>query len=296
MSAVFAALFSQKTSPMEYPVEKLRAICSQVRRDIVRMTGIAKSGHPGGSLGCTEFLVSLYFRQMKHKADFQMNGLGEDIFILSNGHICPVWYSTLAHAGYFDKKELGSFRQLNTRLQGHPATKEHLPGIRVASGSLGQGLSVALGAAKAKKLNGDPHLVYTLHGDGEFQEGQIWEALLFAAHHRLDNIIATMDYNGKQIDGDTDQVMGLGDVRAKLEAFGWLVLETDGNDLEKLNHCLEEAKLLSGKGKPIFILMHTVMGKAVDFMEGHHHWHGVAPNAEQMERALAQLDETMGDF
>lgn len=281
---------------MQYPIEKLAAICSQVRRDIVRMTGMAKSGHPGGSLGCTEFLVSLYFRQMNHHPNFDMNGKGEDIFILSNGHICPVWYSTLAHAGYFDKKELGTFRQLNTRLQGHPATKEHLPGIRVASGSLGQGLSVALGAAMAKKLNGDKHLIYTLHGDGEFQEGQIWEALMFAAHHRVDNLIATMDYNGKQIDGNTEDVMNLGNVRAKLEAFGWLVLETQGNDLELLNSTLDEAKSMTGQGKPVFILMHTVMGKGVDFMEGHHHWHGVAPNAEQMEKALAQLEETMGDF
>jgi transketolase len=261
------------------------------------MTNGAASGHPGGSLGCTEYMVALYFDQMKYDRNFSMNGNGEDIFFLSNGHICPVWYSVLAHAGYFDKKELSTFRKLNSRVQGHPATIEHLPGIRAASGSLGQGLSVAIGAALTKKLNKDTSLVYSLHGDGEFQEGQIWEALMFAPHNKVDNLIATIDYNNKQIDGDCDKVLSHRNLKAKIEDFGWDVLEVkDGNNIEAVVTGLTEAKSRTGKGKPVFILMHTIMGKGVDFMEGHHHWHGVAPNAEQTATALAQLEETLGDY
>lgn len=277
-------------------IEKLKNIASQVRRDILRMTNNASSGHPGGSLGCTEFMVALYFEIMHHNPDFDMDGIGEDLFFLSNGHICPVWYSVLARSGYFDTKELGTFRKINSRLQGHPATAEHLPGIRMASGSLGQGLSVAAGAALSKKLNNDFHLVYSLHGDGEIQEGQIWEAMTFAAHHKIDNLIATVDWNNAQIDGNVEDVMSLGDLPAKWKAFGWEVLQMDGNNIEEVLKTLRLAKSKTGLGKPIVILMSTVMGKGVDFMEGNYKWHGVAPDDEQLERALAQLEETLGDY
>lgn len=275
----------------------LQQIASQVRRDIVRMVHAVNSGHPGGSLGCTDFFVTLYFDVLRTKApSFQMDGIGEDLFFLSNGHISPVWYSVLARRGYFPVSELATFRKINSRLQGHPATEEGLPGIRVASGSLGQGLSVALGAAQAKKLNGDQHLVYTLHGDGELQEGQIWEAAMYAAHHKVDNIISTVDFNGQQIDGSLEEVMSLGNLRAKWEAFGWLVLKADGHDIDALRAVLAEAKGMTGQGKPIVILMRTSMGKGVDFMEGTHKWHGVAPNDEQLANALGQLEETLGDY
>lgn len=274
----------------------LTAIASQVRRDIVRMVHGANSGHPGGSLGCADFLTALYFKTMKHDPSFQMDGKGEDVFILSNGHISPVFYSVLARSGYFEVKELASFRKLNTRLQGHPATHEHLPGVRIASGSLGQGMSVALGAALAKKLNGDDRLVYSLHGDGELDEGQIWEAVMFAAHHKVDNMICTVDWNHQQIDGTIEKVMDHFDLRKKFEVFGWIVLETDGNDMDKLVATLEEARSNCGKGKPVCILMHTIMGKGIDFMENDHNWHGVAPNDEQLAKALSQLPETLGDY
>lgn len=278
-------------------IQALENTASQVRRDIVRMVHAPASGHPGGSLGCTDFLVALYFDTMQHDPSFNMDGVGEDLFFLSNGHISPLFYSVLARAGYFDIKELATFRKLNSRLQGHPTTHEHLPGIRVASGSLGQGLSVALGAALAKKLNGDDHLVYSLHGDGELQEGQIWEALLFGAQHKVDNIIATCDYNGQQIDGTTDQVMSLGDLHAKIAAFGWEVVTIEnGNDMTTVVAGLQAAKEKTGKGKPVFIIMKTAMGAGIDFMLNDHKWHGVAPNDEQLAKALAQLDETMGDF
>lgn len=278
-------------------IQNLKKTASQVRRDIVRMVHAQNSGHPGGSLGCTDFLTALYFNIMKHDAkNFDMDGKDQDIFFLSNGHISPLWYSVLARSGYFSVSELSTFRVLNSRLQGHPTTKEGLPGIRVASGSLGQGLSVACGAALSKKLNGDKNLVYTLHGDGELQEGQIWEAAMFAAHHKIDNIISTVDYNGKQIDGPVDQVLSLGNLKAKWESFGWLVLEMNGNDIEEVIKTLNHAKTLTGKGKPIVILMKTEMGMGVDFMMGTHKWHGSAPNDEQLEKALAQLEETIGDF
>ncbi|MBL7852361.1 MAG: transketolase [Cyclobacteriaceae bacterium] len=274
----------------------LKKLCTQIRRDIVRQVYNCQSGHPGGSLGCTEFLVALYFHLLKRNPGFNMDGKGEDIFFLSNGHISPGWYATLARAGYFPLKELSTFRQINTRLQGHPATHEHLPGVRVASGSLGQGLSVAVGAALAKKLNKDPHTVYVLMGDGEQQEGQVWEAGMFAAHHKVDNLIATIDYNGQQIDGPVDQVMSLKDLKAKWEAFGWTVLESNGNNLEELIATMEKAKSLLGQGKPVMNLMRTVMGFGVDFMMGSHKWHGVAPNDEEFKKAMAQLEETLGDF
>lgn len=276
---------------------ELQNIASQVRRDIVRMVHGASSGHPGGSLGCTDLLVTLYFDTMKlNGTDFDMDGTGEDLFFLSNGHISPVWYSVLARRGYFPVNELATFRKINTRLQGHPATEEGLPGIRVASGSLGQGLSVALGAAQTKKLNGEDATIYTLHGDGELQEGQIWEAAMYAAHHKVDNIISTVDYNKQQIDGSTNDVMNLGDLRQKWEAFGWIVLEMDGHNIETIKETLAKAKGMTGNGKPIVILMHSEMGKGVDFMEGTHKWHGVAPNDEQLESALSQLEETLGDY
>ncbi|MEY4739796.1 MAG: hypothetical protein RLZZ05_1180, partial [Bacteroidota bacterium] len=252
--------------------------------------------HPGGSLGCADFLTALYFNTMKHDPSFNMDGVGEDLFFLSNGHISPLLYSCLARTGYFPVSELGTFRKLNTRLQGHPTTHEHLPGIRIASGSLGQGLSVGIGAALAKKLNGDDRLVYTLHGDGELQEGQIWEALMFAAHHKVDNLIATIDWNGQQIDGPTEQVISLGNISEKFEAFGWTTLSMQGNDMDDVVKVLEEAKSLTGHGKPIAIMMHTLMGKGVDFMENDHGWHGIAPNDDQLAKALAQLPETMGDY
>ncbi len=274
----------------------LKGIASQIRRDILRMVHGASSGHPGGSLGCTDFFTALYFEIMKHDPKFSMDGKNEDIFFLSNGHISPVFYSTLARSGYFDVKELASFRKLNSRLQGHPATHEHLPGIRIASGSLGQGMSAAIGAALSKKLNKDSNIVFSLHGDGELDEGQVWEALLFAAHHKVDNLISTVDWNHQQIDGTTDKVMNLGNIRQKFDAFGWKTLETNGNDMDELLATLREAKSLTGKGQPIGILMHTIMGKGVDFMENDHSWHGIAPSDEQLKKALAQLPETIGDF
>ncbi len=279
-------------------VAELEKMIPQVRRDIVRMVHAVNSGHPGGSLGCTEFLVTLYFGVMKHNAQkFSMDAVGEDIFFLSNGHISPVFYSVLAHSGYFPVKELATFRKLNTRLQGHPTTHEHLPGVRIASGSLGQGLSVAIGAALAKKLNNDNSIVYTLHGDGELQEGQIWEAAMYAAAKKVDNLIATVDMNGQQIDGSTDQVLPMGSLRAKFEAFGWIVLDTEkGNDVTSILSTLTKAKELTGKGQPIMILMKTEMGNGVDFMMGSHKWHGVAPNDEQLAQALNQNAETLGDY
>ena len=277
-------------------MSSLSQTASQVRRDIVRMVHGVQSGHPGGSLGCADFLTALYFKVMKHDPAFHMDGKGEDVFILSNGHISPVFYSVLARSGYFRVDELASFRKINSRLQGHPATHEHLPGVRIASGSLGQGMSVALGVAKAKKLDNDPQLVFSLHGDGELQEGQIWEAVMFAAHHKVDNLISTIDWNGQQIDGPTDKVISLGNIRSKFEAFGWETLEMQGNDMDDVISVLEKAKSLTGKGKPIAIMMHTIMGKGVDFMENDHNWHGIAPNDDQLAKALAQLPESLGDY
>lgn len=277
--------------------QELERTCSQVRRDIVRMVAAVQSGHPGGSLGCVEYFVALYSKILKHNPkNFTMDGKNEDLFFLSNGHISPVWYSVLARTGYFPVKELATFRKLDSRLQGHPATAEHLEGIRMASGSLGQGLSVACGAALTKKMNGESTLVYSLHGDGELQEGQIWEAAIFAAHYKIDNLISTIDYNGRQIDGDVENVMSLGNLRAKWEAFGWMVMETNGNHIGELIATLEKAKSETGKGKPIMIIMKTEMGMGVDFMMGTHKWHGSPPNAEQTEKALAQLEETLGDY
>ncbi len=278
-------------------INQLKRIATQVRRDIVRQVHGCQSGHPGGSLGCADYFVALYFDVMQHNTDFKMDGIGEDVFYLSNGHISPVWYSVLARAGYFPIEELKTFRKMDSRLQGHPTTAEHLPGIRIASGSLGQGLSVALGTALAKKLNGDDRLVYTLHGDGEMDEGQIWEAAMFAAHHKVDNIISAIDYNGQQIDGPTEKVMSLGNLKAKWEAFGWDVIELkEGNDMEKILSTLKTAQQHTGKGKPVMILLHTSMGSGVDFMTNDHQWHGVAPNNEQLEKALGQLEETLGDY
>ena len=272
-------------------MEDLKAMASQIRRDIVRMVHGAASGHPGGSLGCTEFFTALYFKVMKHDPNFDMNAMNEDVFFLSNGHISPVFYSTLARSGYFDIKELATFRKINSRLQGHPATHEHLPGIRIASGSLGQGLSVAIGAALAKKLNGDNHIVYSLHGDGELEEGQVWEAIMFAAAKKVDNLISTVDINGQQIDGTTKDVLDIGSIKAKFDAFGWQTIDMDGNDMDQVIAGLNKAKDLTGKGKPVGIMMKTVMGKGVDFMENDHNWHGVAPNDDQLAKALAQLPE-----
>ncbi len=274
----------------------LAQIASQIRRDIVRMVHAVQSGHPGGSLGCTDFLTALYFKQMKRNSHFEMDGIGEDLFFLSNGHISPLLYSCLARTGYFPIAELATFRKINSRLQGHPTTHEGLPGVRMSSGSLGQGLSVALGAALAKKLNGDDAIVYSLHGDGELDEGQNWEAILFAAHKKVDNLIATIDYNGQQIDGSTKSVMGLGSLKAKFESFDWLVVEMNGNDMEEVLAGLDKAKSLLGKGSPVVILMTTIMGKGIDFMEGTHEWHGIAPNDEQLKKALDQLPETLGDY
>jgi transketolase len=275
---------------------RLTQIASQVRRDILRMVHACQSGHPGGSLGCADFLVALYFDTLNHHTDFSMDGKNEDLFFLSNGHISPVFYSVLARSGYFDVKELATFRKLNTRLQGHPTTHEHLPGVRVASGSLGQGLSVAIGAALTKKLNKDASMVYCLHGDGELQEGQIWEAAMYAPYHKVDNLIATVDVNGQQIDGSTEQVLSLGNLRAKWEAFGWEVLSMDGNDMADVQRGLAEAKSKTGKEKPVLILMKTEMGNGVDFMMHSHKWHGIAPSDEQLEAALGQLEETLGDY
>jgi transketolase len=277
-------------------ISKLQAIASQVRRDIVRQVANAQSGHPGGSLGCADLLVALYFEIMDHRTDFNMAGDNEDMFYLSNGHISPVWYSVLARAGYFPVAELGTFRAINSRLQGHPTTHEGLPGIRTASGSLGQGLSVAIGAALAKRLNNDPKTVYCLMGDGEQEEGQVWEAVMYAAHNKVDNLIAIVDRNNQQIDGSLDEVMNLGDLGAKYAQFGWEVLRMDGNDMEAVVATLTQAKALTGKGKPVYIDMKTEMGKGVDYMEGTHKWHGKAPDAELTARAMAQLEETLGDF
>ncbi len=260
------------------------------------MVHACQSGHPGGSLGCTEYFVALYFHVLKHNPIFNMDGTDEDLCFLSNGHISPVWYATLARAGYFETKELSTFRMLNSRLQGHPATHEHLPGIRVASGSLGQGLSVGIGAAQTKKLNKDNQLVFVLMGDGEQQEGQVWEAAMYAAHNKVDNLIATIDYNGQQIDGPVDKILSLMDLKAKWEAFGWMVNEFDGNKIEDVIKALEHARSLTGKGKPIMNLMKTAMGFGVDYMMGSHKWHGVAPNDEELQKALAQLEETIGDY
>jgi len=271
---------------------------SQIRRDILRMVHKPQSGHPGGSMGCTEFFTALYFDVMRHNpAAFRMDGKGEDLFFLSNGHISPVFYSTLARSGYFPVAELSTFRLINSRLQGHPTTHDGLPGVRIASGSLGQGLSVAVGAAQAKKLHGDPHLVFTLHGDGELQEGQIWEAALYAGAKKVDNLIATVDANGQQIDGSTDEVLPMGDLGAKFSAFGWDVLHLEqGNDLHAVQAALRQAITHTGKGKPVVIIMKTAMGHGVDFMAGTHKWHGIAPNDDELARALAQCPETLGDY
>ena len=278
-------------------IQELQDFSAQVRRDIIRMVHAVNSGHPGGSLGCTEFLTVLYQEVLNYSTDFTMDGAGEDLFFLSNGHISPVLYSVLARSGFFPVEELATFRKLNTRLQGHPTTHEGLPGIRIASGSLGQGMSVALGAAQTKKMNGDASLVYTLHGDGELQEGQIWEATMYAAGKKVDNLIATVDYNGQQIDGATDDVMPLGDVKAKFEAFGWDVLEIkEGNSIEAISKGMKEAKSRTGKGKPVCVLLHTIMGNGIDFMMHTHAWHGKAPNDEQLAIGLAQNAETLGDY
>ena len=275
----------------------LQDIATQVRRDIVRMVHGVASGHPGGSLGCTDFLTALYFKVMKHNPSFNMDATGEDVFYLSNGHVSPLFYSVLARAGYFDVKELSTFRKLNTRLQGHPTTHEGLPGVRIASGSLGQGMSVAAGTALSKRMNGESNFVFSLHGDGELQEGQIWEAAMFAAHHKLDNLISTIDWNGQQIDGPTKKVMDLGDLGAKFASFGWEIVHLEeGNNCDAVVAALEKAKSFAGKGKPVVILMKTSMGKGVDFMEGSHEWHGIAPNDDQLQKALAQLPETLGDY
>ena len=275
---------------MSKSIEELKSLATQIRRDILRMVHAVNSGHPGGSLGCTEFFVALYGKVMNYKLPFSMEGRNEDLFFLSNGHISPVFYSTLARFGFFPVAELATFRKLDSRLQGHPTTHEGLPGVRIASGSLGQGLSVAIGAALGKKLDGDQSLVYSLHGDGELQEGQIWEALMYAAHNKVDNLISTIDYNNRQIDGDVDDVLSLGDLHAKLEAFGWEVLiEKNGNDLEAVIAILEKAKAETGNGKPVAIILNTEMGFGVDYMMGTHAWHGKAPNDEQLESAFKQL-------
>ena len=280
----------KKKKKMSKSIEELKSLTTQIRRDILRMVHAVNSGHPGGSLGCTEFFTALYGKVMNYKLPFTMEGKNEDLFFLSNGHISPVFYSTLARFDFFPVAELATFRKLNTRLQGHPTTHEGLPGVRIASGSLGQGLSVAIGAALGKKLDGDQSLVYTLHGDGELQEGQIWEALMYAAHNKVDNLIATIDYNNRQIDGDTDDVLSLGNLHAKLEAFGWTVLEEkNGNDMETVIAILERAKAETGNGKPIAIILHTEMGFGVDYMMGTHAWHGKAPNDEQLDTAFKQL-------
>lgn len=277
--------------------QQLQDFTQQVRRDILRMVHKVNSGHPGGSLGCAEFFTCLYQEVMEYATDFTMDGKNEDLFFLSNGHISPVYYSVLAHSGFFPVSELATFRHIDSRLQGHPTTHEGLPGIRIASGSLGQGLSVALGAAQSKKLNGDDKIVYSLHGDGELQEGQNWEAIMYAAAKKVDNLIATIDLNGKQIDGSTDEVLPMGSIKAKFEAFGWDVLEIEkGNDIEAILAGLKEAKSLTGKDKPVCILLHTEMGNGVDFMMHTHAWHGKAPNDEQLENALAQNPATLGDY
>ena len=278
-------------------LKELESIAKQVRRDIVRMVHAVQSGHPGGALGATEYMVALYFKVMNHRPDhFTMEGKGEDLFFLSNGHLSAVWYSVLAHSGYFDVHELSTFRKLNSRLQGHPATAEGIPGVRIASGSLGQGLSVSIGAAQAKKMAGDSSLVFTLMGDGEMDEGQVWEAAMYAAGKGVDNLIATIDCNGQQIDGPTSKVMPLGSLKDKWQAFGWDVIEMPGNDMAKVVEGLNLARQKTGHGKPVAIIMHSIMGYGVDFMAGTHHWHGTAPNNEQLASALAQLEETLGDY
>jgi transketolase len=278
-------------------IEQLQNVATQLRRDVLRMVHAVQSGHPGAPLGCAEFFVALYFDQLRHNPDFKMDGKGEDLFFLSNGHLSAGWYSVLARSGYFPVEELATFRKLNSRLQGHPATHEHLPGIRVASGSLGQGLSVAIGVAEAKKIDKDEHLVYVMMGDGELQEGQVWEAAMYAAHHKMDNIIATIDYNGQQIDGPVAKILDLQNLRAKWEAFGWVVNEIqEGNDMKSVLEGLEKAKSLAGKGKPVMNLLYTQMGYGVDFMVGTHKWHGSPPNDEQLANALGQLEETLGDY
>lgn len=297
---IVSCIFAPRNGIMQktHSIDQLKTLAAQVRRDIVRMVYAVNSGHPGGSMGCTEFFIALYFEVMKHDPkNFQMDGKGEDLFFLSNGHISPVWYATLARSGYFPVNELNTFRKLNTRLQGHPATEEGLPGIRIASGSLGQGMSVAIGAAMAKKLNGDDSIVYSLHGDGELQEGQIWEAALFAPHHKIDNLICTVDRNQQQIDGPTEKVMAIGDISDKFRAFGWTVLEMDGHDFENILATMAKAKSLTGQGKPILINMATVMGQGVDFMAGTHEYHGKAPDAAGFASAMEQLPETeLGDY
>lgn len=287
----------EKLNHLENFMPTLQQTASQVRRDILRMVHGMNSGHPGGSLGCADFVTALYFQIMKHNPEkFDMDAKEEDVFIMSNGHISPVLYAALARSGYFDINEMTTFRRLNSRLQGHPTTHEGLPGVRVATGSLGQGMSVAIGVALAKKLNNDQRTVYSLHGDGELQEGQNWEAIMFAPNNNVDNLVATIDWNGQQIDGPTYKVNNLGNIREKFDAFGWYTMEMNGNDMDEVVHTLTEAKALTGKGKPIAIVMHTIMGKGVDFMENDHNWHGVAPTNEQLEKALGQLEETMGDF
>lgn len=277
-------------------IAELKKIASQVRRDIIRMTHGSQSGHPGGSLGCADLFTAMYFRVLEHDPSFKMDGKGEDMFFLSNGHISPVWYSVLARSGYFEVKELATFREIDSRLQGHPATHEGLPGIRVASGSLGQGVSVAIGAAQAKKLDGDDHLVYVHTGDGELQEGQVWEAFMYAPFNELDNLIVIVDWNGQQIDGPNNAVLALGDLPAKFEAFGWNIVHMDGNDMEDTVNTLERLKKDRPSGIPTVVLMKTEMGYGVDFMSGTHEWHGKAPNDEQAERALSQLEESLGDY
>lgn len=282
---------------MHGQTKELQEFASQVRRDIVRMVHAVQSGHPGGSLGCADFFTCMYKKILTHNpSNFTMDGKGEDLFFLSNGHISPVFYSVLARVGYFPVEELKTFRKLNSRLQGHPTTHEGLPGVRIASGSLGQGLSIAVGAALTKKLNNDKSLVYSLHGDGEIQEGQIWEAAMYAAGNKVDNVISTIDYNHKQIDGDIDDVLPLGDLRAKWEAFGWMVLEMNGHNIEEILATMEKAKGLTGQGKPIMIIMKTEMGQGVDFMMGTHKWHGSPPNDDQLASALNQLEQTLGDY
>lgn len=281
---------------MKHTISELEDIASQVRRDCLRMVHAVQSGHPGASLGCADFFTALYFEVLNHNPEFKMEGVGEDLFFLSNGHISPVWYSVLSRSGYFEVSELKTFRKLDSRLQGHPTTHEGLPGVRIASGSLGQGLSVAIGAALGKKLDGDKSLVYALMGDGELQEGQNWEALMFAPFHKVDNLIASVDYNGQQIDGPTEKVLSLENLQAKFESFGWHVITSDGNDMAEIVKALHYAKSLTGKGKPILNLMSTQMGYGVDFMVGTHKWHGSAPSNEQLETALGQLKETAGDY
>jgi transketolase len=277
--------------------QELERIASQIRRDIVRMVSAVNSGHPGGSLGCADFLTFLYFEKMKFNSNsFNMDAKGEDLFFLSNWHISPVWYSILARSGHFPISELATFRKISSRLQGHPSTDKKVPGVRMASGSLGQGLSVAIGSAISKKLNQDENMVYVLHGDGELQEGQIWEAAMYASANKVDNLIATIDFNGRQIDGDVEEVLTLGNLEAKWQAFGWEVLHMDGHNFNSIRNTMQEATSLTGKGKPIVIIMKTEMGQGVDYMMGSHKWHGVAPNADQLKSALEQLPETLGDY